>query len=671
MRERKINFNIIFAASSAAYLFFALPDKEGLTIWGVLTALSFLVCLFLPDIMNTVKRSISGFTLLFPLIPEFFGILTLYSHHVRSDELVWLIQKINLDPSYVGAIFFVMCLLCGIAAYPFLVYLCTLLKLMITEIRNRSLKPYFECVLNKWIVLSVLLVVILQIGINVYYGSCKPYNLTGDEYLTMVLSDNPDGMGAALEKGHWHNGSYYKDIYSVTENRRFNYLIPYINQIMDVHPPLYYFIIHSFNSAFSLAFGEVNKWSGMIPNLLFDVITSIFLFCLFYDMTKKGTISLLISSMWALSIGQIETAVFIRMYSLFTMWAVMMIFFSWLYFRDMGSESLNGSSLIPVSGCITCGLLTHYYSSILAFLLFSFVSVWFLINKELIRLKCWFYSFALSAIMAVFIFPRMITHIFASYQGKASFGNAFSFIDYGNKLKIIVKHILKDTFYEGLVFLLIFILLIVIFTVLTAKQEIQPDKALAYSMIIMICAVLYVIITAKVTPLISVRYFMCVLPIIACVPVFIMYDVLKPYNTLAVTVILSIFVIVHLSGSHYFEKVSLVLETASNGYSDGRNIAKEYSDLSAIAMLGPDSNDTLSFEFSNYDRVYICDTGQIDSVDTLLDEAGECIIYFDDSYAPDRSFSDLIHGIYGDDICLNELFSNGEHHIFYLDVNYS
>ncbi len=82
----------------------------------------------------------------------------------------------------------------------------------------------------------------------------------------------------------WEDGSYYHDILSVDSDEAFNFSIPYENQEKDVHPFMYYFVVHLVCSFFPEA---EFKWIGIIINICFCLLISVFLFMLARDIVNQ------------------------------------------------------------------------------------------------------------------------------------------------------------------------------------------------------------------------------------------------------------------------------------------------------------------------------------------------------------------------------------------------
>lgn len=105
-----------------------------------------------------------------------------------------------------------------------------------------------------------------------------------DEALTFMLANSEYGLEVPEKyKNEWRPGSDYYDLLTVSADNTFNYKQVYINQTNDVHPPLYYFVIHTVSSFFPLQF---SKWFGILPNIFFFSIDTSFYFPVIKQYTK-------------------------------------------------------------------------------------------------------------------------------------------------------------------------------------------------------------------------------------------------------------------------------------------------------------------------------------------------------------------------------------------------
>ena len=112
--------------------------------------------------------------------------------------------------------------------------------------------------------LAVAALLAVGLALMLYYAAHKQgYHV--DELYTYELANYPGGF-YALEDGYmdsWHDGSFYSAV--LTPGRPFDYTIPWNNQKIDVHPPLYYCLIYTAESLFP-QLGL--PWVGLLPNFV-------------------------------------------------------------------------------------------------------------------------------------------------------------------------------------------------------------------------------------------------------------------------------------------------------------------------------------------------------------------------------------------------------------------
>lgn len=92
----------------------------------------------------------------------------------------------------------------------------------------------------------MILILMIQVFLGIYFAEQKEgYHI--DEIYTWSLSNYEDGFVTWTEGtvNEWNSGEFYKEVFKVTGEERFNYGLVYSNQEDDVHPPMYYFLIES------------------------------------------------------------------------------------------------------------------------------------------------------------------------------------------------------------------------------------------------------------------------------------------------------------------------------------------------------------------------------------------------------------------------------------------
>lgn len=112
--------------------------------------------------------------------------------------------------------------------------------------------------------------------------------------------------------GEWLDGEFFNDYITVDKNDKFRYDSVIYNQAHDMHPPLYFMILHTISSFFPDQF----SWYFIFPlNIISLCVTQIFLYLLSYQLSKRRSVSLLVCFSYACSIVALFTFTFIRHYA--------------------------------------------------------------------------------------------------------------------------------------------------------------------------------------------------------------------------------------------------------------------------------------------------------------------------------------------------------------------
>lgn len=114
----------------------------------------------------------------------------------------------------------------------------------------------------------------------------------------------------------WTDGSVFSDYLTVNPGERFAYDSVLYNQRLDVHPPLYYLLLHTICSFFP---GRFSLWYAFVINLFCLVGTQIFLFLTARRLSKSDGVALLVCLLYGAGAGALSTFLFLRQYALETM----------------------------------------------------------------------------------------------------------------------------------------------------------------------------------------------------------------------------------------------------------------------------------------------------------------------------------------------------------------
>ena len=170
--------------------------------------------------------------------------------------------------------------------------------------------------------LAVAALLAVGLALMLYYAAHKQgYHV--DELYTYELANYPGGF-YALEDGYmdsWHDGSFYSAV--LTPGRLFDYTIPWNNQKIDVHPPLYYCLIYTAESLFP-QLGL--PWVGLLPNFVCILAGAAVLYCTAKRLIGRFWPAWTAAACWLLCVGVQGMAVFTRMYSLMMLEGIVLLY---------------------------------------------------------------------------------------------------------------------------------------------------------------------------------------------------------------------------------------------------------------------------------------------------------------------------------------------------------
>lgn len=262
------------------------------------------------------------------------------------------------------------------------------------------------------IVVSVLLMIS---AILMYYFQLKQ-DFHIDELYTYGLS-NSYYQPFPFAKNQWVSGEYYQNYLSTTLETRFQFDSVYFNQTQDVHPPFYYFIIHLISSFLP---GVFSKWIGLSVNGVIHLMIFGVLFNSIKTLTKNRWAALFGAAFWALSVGALSSASFIRMYHLVSLLQVSLLSVS---LKLVLTEKLQKRSLVGMALCCLLGGLTHYYFYLYAFGLVLTICVILLFQRRIRDVFLYGGSALLGVVGALVSFPAVLTHLTATNRGQEVLSN--------------------------------------------------------------------------------------------------------------------------------------------------------------------------------------------------------------------------------------------------------
>ncbi len=284
---------------------------------------------------------------------------------------------------------------------------------------------------KKRIIAAAFLALLLaQLAVLLYYGN-KKAGFHEDEFYSYYSTNKTAGL--FVNDRQWLSRDSFRNDFVVLEGERFRYQVVKQMQSWDVHPPLYYYILHT---ACSLFPGVFSKWLGIGVNILayvpcFCLLACLVSRCLAEEKPQSFRIfmAFAVCLFWGFCAAVISGVMFIRMYQWLTLFVLLL---ACLHVRAIKKQDFGVRFLIPTALTVFLGFMTQYYYIIFHF--FMGVGMCFLFLKNKKRKELFFYvlSCAAGLLAAMIYYPSSMAHIFRGYRGTEAVSE---FWDVGNTLE--------------------------------------------------------------------------------------------------------------------------------------------------------------------------------------------------------------------------------------------
>ncbi|SDB37515.1 hypothetical protein [Butyrivibrio sp. INlla16] len=528
--------------------------------------------------------------------------------------------------------------------------------------------------------LLLLVILVLQIVTICFFGVQKE-GFHQDEYYSYFSTNR--SLGFYYPDREWVDTDTLRDEFVVKKGEGFNYGLVHLVQSWDVHPPLFYDMLHTVCSLTPEVF---SKWQGLIVNIIAFIISFFLLNSLAKSVGMSKGLRLILMFAYGFNPMTISCVMFIRMY----MWLTVFVLASALcHMRLMNlikkyytGNEMEGytlakpfdkdfkigfvKSILAIAVISFLGFLTQYYFLIFMVMMGLAFGIWFLFlmpkNSEFIRqaasmakrliyilvygIGC---AFALGC--AVLVYPASLSHIFRGYRGQeaqAAFADGSNIIErFGFFIGLANDYLMSGMVW--LIIVMIVIALIGLFFFLRIKRE--KDKLhIANIRSLFAASAGYFFVVAKTALLLgdtSNRYEMPIYPIILLLAVYFTRIGLRvivgarKIKEIAIPVLgtFLIFAIITAKGL-FIDRNVLFL------YPEDRDRIKfsedmKVQDAKAVVIYNsatPDNIWRLTDELLVYDKLYYVDTDNTEAI-TDSEIAGADILAV---YAADHDNRDEI-----------------------------
>lgn len=427
----------------------------------------------------------------------------------------------------------------------------------------------------------------------------------------------------------------------------------YWNTAKDVHPPLFYFIVHFVSIFF---WGKFSKYIIFIINLLFYIGTLYLLRKILILIEKKHLVipNLIL---YGASIGAISTVMFQRMYMMLTFFTSLFLYINLkIYYNNFILTSRLKKEFVAV---IVLGFLTQYnfcfYAAFIAMIMF----IMGIQQNNKMFLKNYILQILKSAIIGILIFPPSIYHIFFSYRGGGR--NARSFTIYEAFIGFCknIFNAFSITYNYGKILVVILIIIFIVKFINSKSKKVY--------VIITMPTILTFVMMIILSPYKSLRYVMFLLPIISMGFVILMDDFIdnKKFSTI-VLALFSIYLSIYglfLNPINYLYKGYQNYLAIAEKYKEDRFVLvvptvfshiqdiPEFQIYNESLIIAPDRLDDLQQinEFNSENEVILGIKNWInDSVEEVLDDVMKYTGYdnYEFLYTSDKSAKMTIYRLY-------------------------
>lgn len=230
------------------------------------------------------------------------------------------------------------------------------------------------------------------------------YGLSNSYYEPFIFQNAEHTDLINIDK--WVSADIMRDYLTVDREHRFSYDSVNYNQVHDYHPPFYYYILHTICSFFP---DQYSPWFGFSINVVVFIVTMVFLYKLIQEMTNSEIVALIGCIFYGLSVGAVNTFVFIRMYCVYTMFSVITFYFHQkLYHGQFTRKNMIILFVVTLLGC-----LTHHYYIAYAGSISACFCIYYIIKKDIKKLIVYSLVMLGSVAASLLIFPATIAHLFS------------------------------------------------------------------------------------------------------------------------------------------------------------------------------------------------------------------------------------------------------------------
>lgn len=399
----------------------------------------------------------------------------------------------------------------------------------------------------------------------------------------------------------WKTAEEAKQYLTIGTEDIFNYGMVCYNQGRDVHPPLFYYVVHTVSILF---FGTFSKYIIFIVNLGF-FIGSCFVLRNIMKKLNKEHLSNLVVLLYGLSMGAISTVMYQRMYMTLTFFVLLYLFINLKIIKN--NFEIDKKLWVQLGITTLLGFLTQYYFCIIAATLSLLIFVGICRKKETKKTISFIINYIKIALIGLIVFPISIQHIFFSYRGIGSAEDSSNFI-------LLLKQNLQLICYAYSVPVIAACIIFIFMLIFGIYKKIKgKDKNIFIILFLTLPIIIYLLVVSKISPVMEykymIRYIACIIPIVA-IDLILLFDYIFSNKKTSIVILIAVILTISINGFITSEPRYLF-----KGYSKYLDIANEYKNDNFVFIGDTVFNHIQSMpEFMTYKESLILNKNQIDNL---------------------------------------------------------
>ena len=463
----------------------------------------------------------------------------------------------------------------------------------------------------------------------------------------------------------WISAQQFKEYITVDERDSFNYLSVYFNVKDDPHPPLYYLLLHTVSSLFR---GKVEPVMGCAINILAILGCCLCFLRLGRLLEAQGILpvgygrilGLGACLVYGLSQGAVAATLLIRMYGLLSFWCV--AFFVMHVTRWLGEGFCGKNKILGTVAVL--GFLTQYFFLLYCFALAAVTAVLLWRGRRYRELKAYVCSMAAAAAVGLALWPFAVKDVFLGDRGVEALGSLGEGLSgYSLRLQAFGGILMERCLGGRAVFPVLFCLAAILAAagilwwrgrrkitageVLSGEKtaeggEARRDARRVLLLMLLLPAVCYFLLAARLSPFLVDRYIMPLFPfgamgiMLLLGGAFSVFQVRKRYLALLPAVALGVVSVAFYEGDYLYQGYDRQVETAGL-----------YQDLPCVCLYEDVGYYYNLIEFTRYQETLLSTLSELQCRQEPLAPNGEvCLVVLRKAGVDEKEALEalLVHG---------------------------